>query len=354
MAVGVRVEPRDIEIFLTLAEELHFGRTAQRLHVSQARVSQAIKAQERRIGAALFERTSRAVRLTPLGERLRAQVRPAYEQIMAALDDAASAARGISGLLTLGTMGAMARAVDNVVAVFRSRHPSVEVRFREVHPPDPFAGLRSGDVDVAVLWLPVREPDLAVGPVLRISPVMVMVAESHTLARRDTVSLEDLADHVVVAPNGPSPSYMEDSLVPFHTPTGRPIPRGDRVSTFQEVLTTVAAGRAVALTQAEAAAYFPWPGIRYIPIRDAVPSQWALVWSKAAETALVRALAQAAQDVGTHTSNDLHERCVVVTLRVDSGRGCSANVSVVYLAGCRFPWSGRTGEPSGIVVAVDP
>jgi len=297
------VELRDIEIFLTLAEELHFGRTAERLHISQARVSQTIKAQERRIGAALFERTSRAVRLTPLGERLRAQVQPAYQQIIAAVHDATTAARGISGLLTLGTMGAMARAVDNVVAVFRSRHPSADVRFREIHPPDPFTGLRSNDVDVAVLWLPVREPDLVVGPVLRISPVLLMVAESHPLGGRDSVSIEDLADHVVLAPNGPIPRYMEESLVPFHTPTGRPIMRGDRVSTWQEVLTTVAAGRAVALAQAEAATFFPWPGIRYVAIHDAAPSKWALVWSKAAETSLIRALAEAARDVGTHTSN---------------------------------------------------
>jgi DNA-binding transcriptional LysR family regulator len=61
------VEHRDIEIFLTLAEELHFGRTAERLRVSPARITQAIKKQERQIGAVLFERTNRTIRLTPLG-----------------------------------------------------------------------------------------------------------------------------------------------------------------------------------------------------------------------------------------------------------------------------------------------
>ena len=64
------MELRDIEIFLTLAEELHFTRTAERLHVTQARVSQAIKKQERRIGAALFERNNRQVALTPIGQQL--------------------------------------------------------------------------------------------------------------------------------------------------------------------------------------------------------------------------------------------------------------------------------------------
>jgi hypothetical protein len=70
------VEQRDIEIFLTLAEELHFGRTAERLHVSTARVSQTIKKLERGIGTTLFERTSRHVALTPIGRRLDDDKRP--------------------------------------------------------------------------------------------------------------------------------------------------------------------------------------------------------------------------------------------------------------------------------------
>ena len=88
------MELRDIEIFLTLAEELHFGRTAERLHVTPARVSQAIKKQERTIGATLFERTSRVVRLTPIGEQLRDDLELGYRQIRQAIGGAAAAVRG--------------------------------------------------------------------------------------------------------------------------------------------------------------------------------------------------------------------------------------------------------------------
>ena len=87
------MEQRDIEIFLTLAEELHFGRTAERLHVSTARVSQTIKKLERRIGAALFERTSRQVALTPIGRRLDDDLRPAYQQIREGIDRAIASGR---------------------------------------------------------------------------------------------------------------------------------------------------------------------------------------------------------------------------------------------------------------------
>lgn len=93
MESGDRVELRDIEIFLTLAEELHFGRRAERLHVSPARVSQAIKKQERAIGAQLFERTSRQVRLTPVGEAVLQRLKPAYEGIQDALAEVINVAR---------------------------------------------------------------------------------------------------------------------------------------------------------------------------------------------------------------------------------------------------------------------
>ena len=82
------MERRDIEIFLVLAEELHFGRTAERLHVSTTRVSQTIRKLERRIGAALFERTSRRVELTRAGAELLEGMRAPLEQLEAVLERA--------------------------------------------------------------------------------------------------------------------------------------------------------------------------------------------------------------------------------------------------------------------------
>lgn len=100
------MEQRDIEIFLTLADELHFGRAAERLHVSTARVSQTIKKLERRIGAPLFERTSRRVELTSIGRRLDNELRPAYKQLQDAIDGAVAAGRGFGGTLRVGFIGA--------------------------------------------------------------------------------------------------------------------------------------------------------------------------------------------------------------------------------------------------------
>ncbi len=88
------VEIRELECFLVLSEELHFGRAAKRLYVSQSRVSQLLGALERRIGGRLLERTSRRVSLTPLGETFLSELRPTYEALRAAVERARVNARG--------------------------------------------------------------------------------------------------------------------------------------------------------------------------------------------------------------------------------------------------------------------
>ncbi|WP_031089667.1 LysR family transcriptional regulator, partial [Streptomyces sp. NRRL WC-3549] len=188
------MELRDIEIFLTLAEELHFGRTADRLHVSQARVSQSIAKQERRIGARLFARNSRRVELTPIGLRLREDLSAGYQRILDGTQAAAAAARGTTCTLSLGLHGPQAHYYTHVFDLFRTRHPEVRLRMKEINFTDPFGALRDGSVQVATSWLPIREPDLTVGPVVAAEPLVLMVATDHPLAGRDAVGMEDLAE----------------------------------------------------------------------------------------------------------------------------------------------------------------
>lgn len=292
------MELREIEIFLTLAEELHFGRSAERLHVSPARVSQAIKKQERAIGAPLFERTSRQVQLTPVGEVLRQRLRPAYEGIREAVAEATALARRPVGTLTLGVMGAQMHDMREVLARFRTRCPSVELRFREVLFSDPFSALRAGEIDAVTAWLPVREPDLTVGAVLREEPLHLMVAAGHPLARQDSVSMEVLADHPVPRVDGAAPAHWTAAVLPHRTPSGRPVGPGPSVSTFYEVLAHVAAGDAVCPCPDEGRRYHAQTDITYLPFHDAPPVRWGLVWRTDRATPLVRALADAATDSG--------------------------------------------------------
>ncbi|MFC7531732.1 LysR substrate-binding domain-containing protein [Actinoplanes sp. GCM10030250] len=290
------MELRDIEIFLTLAEELHFGRTAERLRVSQARVSQSIKQQERRIGGALFERTSRIVRLTPLGERLRDRLKAAYSEITAALDEAAATARGHAGTLNVGAFDTQHQMISDVLELFRQRHPQCELRMREVLPTDPFGGLRAGRVDVAVLWLPVREPDLVVGPELFTETMVLAVAPGHPLTERDQVVMEDLGDHPVVYPDGPIPDYMWEAHTPSVTPAGRPISRGAPVATLAEAFTAISAGRVISPIGSYAAASRVRQDVTFLPIANGPVMHYAPVWRADGETPLVRAFLRAVSE----------------------------------------------------------
>ncbi|MDA3649772.1 LysR substrate-binding domain-containing protein [Saccharopolyspora indica] len=291
------MEQREIDCFLVLAGELHFGRTAERLHLSQARVSQTIKKLERRIGAPLFERTSRRVRLTPLGEQLLADVEPLQRAMRDAFDRATASARGIDGVLDVGFLGSGAGMLTSALLdTFRSRHPGCEVRMRETQFADPLGPLRAGDVDVLLTRLPVEEPDLTVGPVVIAEPRVLMVPTGHPFARRESAELEDLARDTVFGVVSSAPQYWWDFHVPPETPSGRQVRRGQSVSTFQELITLVAAGQGITPVAASVTRYFAHPGVAFVPLRDAPPTEVALVWRTAGLNSRVRAFAQAAAD----------------------------------------------------------
>ncbi|GAB4588824.1 LysR family transcriptional regulator [Nocardia sp. IFM 10818] len=284
------MELRDIEIFLTLAEELHFGRTAERLNVTPARITQAIKKQERQIGALLFERTNRSVRLTPVGEQLRRDLRPVYAELADSVERAKRAARGKTALLRLGLMPFNTTEQRRYWDEFRVRHPECELRIRRCPYADPFEMLRSGEFDALVIWLPVHEPDLTVGPVLFTDNRILAVSEDHELAGLDSVPIETLADFQhVTAPR--MPDYWEDAYLPFHTPTGRPILREQVATNSDELIEMIATGEYVHVFPAHVTRYWAMAHIRWMPVPDLQPLDYALVWKTASETESIRQLA---------------------------------------------------------------
>ncbi|MFE5613960.1 LysR family transcriptional regulator [Streptomyces sp. NPDC056524] len=291
------MELRDIEIFLVLAEELHFGRTAERLLISQARVSQAIRKQERRIGAALFERTSRTVRLTVVGRQLRDDLQPVYAGLHQSLERARLAARGVTGRLRVGMMPFNVVDLHPYWRVFRSRHPQWELEIRQEAYVDLFGRLREGEMDVLVTWLPVEEPDLTVGPVLCTDPRILAVSADHELARRTSVRLEMFADFQhAMAPD--MPDYWEDSYLPFHTSEGRVIERGRPVTNAEELINRVGMGEIVHSFPSHVTRHWGMPNIRWIPVTDMAALSYALVWRTEAENEPIGALAAVVRELG--------------------------------------------------------
>ncbi len=296
------MELRDIEIFLTLAEELHFGRTAARLHVSQARISQSVKQQERLIGAALFSRTSRMVKLTPVGEQLRSDLLPLYHGISTSLQRARLAAKGVADTVRVGMIPSFANDLRPVWDTFRTRHPQWSIRIVPNSFLDPFSPLRRREVDALIAWLPVEEPDLVAGPVVYTEPRVLATAPDHPLTQHERVSVEVLGnDHGVATARPHLPEYWEDAYIPFQTASGRPIANRLHVNNFEEILMLISTRQMVHPIGAHAIRYFARPDITYLPLADAPDIRWGLIWRSDNESPLVEALAQVVRHAGTLT-----------------------------------------------------
>lgn len=283
----MNLEFADVEVFLALAEELHFRRTAARLLISPARVSQRVQAMEREIGGVLFERTSRRVVLTPLGRQLRAALLPAHGQIVAGITAARASARAPAGLLRIGfTETTGGQDLDRLVRDLERAHPGIEAHLREIPINAPLDALRRDRVDVLVDWLTFDAPDITSGPTLAEYCRVLMVAADHPLADRPFISFEDVADYEVNERNeGGNRRFFPD-----RTRSGRPL-RLHPVSTWQEAQSNVARHKTVHVTVTLVARTMARTDLALVPINDLPPLSLGLIWRTAHENARIRALA---------------------------------------------------------------
>jgi DNA-binding transcriptional LysR family regulator len=292
------IDPREIRVFLTLAEELHFGHTADRLGVTHSRVSQVIRTLESHVGGRLFDRTSRHVTLTPLGKELQQRMISSYEQMQRAYLDVREMATGVAGTLRLGIphFAGVCPHFSEILKVFEARHPGAHVQVIETgFERDQFEWLRRDEIDLLAMRLPVSDPEVVIGPVLSREERVLAVATDHPLAERSSVSVEDLADYTTTDIPGFSREVM-DAYSPPRTPSGRPIRRA-AVRSVTEVMTRVAAGEVVHPTLPAVMSHSHHPGIVVVPIRDLAPTETALVWLRSREGIKIQAFAQTAADV---------------------------------------------------------
>jgi DNA-binding transcriptional LysR family regulator len=295
------MELRELRIFLVLADELHFGRTARRLSISQPAVSEAVRVLETRLGVKLFDRTSRRVRLTPAGEALKRSLVPALAAVDQALARTSELSGAVRGLLRVGfVLTTEGPALSRLVAAFQARYPGCEVRLQEVETFDAYRALRRGDIDVLCNWLAVDEPDLTAGTAFAHYERALAVAATHRLARRQAVSIEDLADEEVALLPPSTPPAVYDLLVPPRTPAGHPIRRTQPVQTINEILSLVARGRIVHPTSSTVP-IFNRDDVALIPIEDLPPLPLGLVWCVSRENPRIRALNEVASSMITGT-----------------------------------------------------
>jgi DNA-binding transcriptional LysR family regulator len=188
------MELRQIRSFLSIAETLHFGRTAELIHLSQPALSLQIRALEEQIGVRLFERDRRKTTLTAAGLTFRDDAAAAVSQLEQAIRRARLAAAGKLGLLRVGFISTAGNEiVPNLVRRFRGSNPDVVFSLCNILTTDQIRMLAAGSLDIGFLRLPIGEhPELEVVEVHR-EPFVVVTPLSHKLAKRKKIALHELS-----------------------------------------------------------------------------------------------------------------------------------------------------------------
>src|SRR5579859_278764 len=288
-----RLDLRLVEYFVAVAEELHFGRAAERLHIAQPSLSQQIRRLEVQLGVTLLERNTRSVHLTPAGRALLEEGR----RILGQAQDAIRITKAAGGpRLTVGFYGSAATAMlPDVLRVFCDRRPTVEVAVRELALGS-IDDIVDGRVDVAFTRLLPDQAEIEV-EILAREPRVAALPRAHRLADRVRLTFADLSDerfivNPAVSGEGPPRRWLAEQR--RH---GLPGQVAARSRSVQEILTLVAAGQGVSLVPAAVSAQYPRADVRYVPVTDAEAAVTSLAWRPGPVSATVKAFIAAAHEV---------------------------------------------------------
>jgi DNA-binding transcriptional LysR family regulator len=196
--------------FIAVAEELHFGHAATRLHLAQSALSRQIQQLEREFKFQLFFRTKRRVQLTAAGSVFLDQVRPVFAQLNDALEAASRVARGRIGWLSIGFVGgATYDVLPAIVRAFRQRSPEVELTLSEMTTTEQLDALREKRVHIGFVRPPVSDEGLALETIMH-EPIAVALPRGHRLARRRDIPLRALArEPFILFPHNPKARWGE-------------------------------------------------------------------------------------------------------------------------------------------------
>ena len=275
------MELRHLRYFVAVAEERHFGRAAERLHIAQPPLSQQIRRFEAELGEPLLYRTTRSVELAPAGEALLERAREILAAFDSAVEDARRAARGEYGRLAIGFTGSSTYAMlPTIAAAMRTELPGVVLDLQgELLTPAQVARLIDGTLDLGLLRPPVRERELST-EVLHSEPLLAVLPNSHPLANADAVPLELLSDEPFVTYPSHFRSVVHDAVEDACAAHGFKPVAVHEVAETATLVSFVAAGLGVSLVPAsvrnmtvEGAVYRPL-------IHDATRVELAVAWRR--------------------------------------------------------------------------
>lgn len=260
------VELRHIRYFVAVAEECHFGRAAERLHIAQPPLSQQIRQLESDLGVVLLTRSTRKVELTPAGERYLQRARAILAAVDRAAEEAARVSAGELGRLAIGFTGsATYELLPSLARVLRQELPGIELELKgEMLTPDQVDALLRRSLDLGFLRPPARHPDIEVR-VLRREPLIAVLPDTHPLAGRGNVRLFDLRDDPFITYPSHHRSVVHEAVMDACERAGFNPRRVEEVRETSTLVSFVAAGLGVALVPASVQ-HLQITGARYLPL----------------------------------------------------------------------------------------
>jgi DNA-binding transcriptional LysR family regulator len=276
----MNIELRHLRYFVAVAEELHFGRAAARLNISQPPLSQQIQILEQQIGARLFARTNRSVSLTPAGKLFLADSRQILMQVEDAAARAARLHQGETGELRIGftSSAPFIKAVSVTLSRFRMQYPDVHIQTRESNTREQIAPLSEGALDLG-LMRKTQLPETLDWQVILREPLLAMVHRDHPLAQRASVTLAELVQEPLVFFDPHVGTGLYDDILGLLRRFGTPVITQE-VGEAMTIIGLVSAGLGISILPASFKRV-QLNEMRWLPIsdEDAVSEMW-LVWSK--------------------------------------------------------------------------
>lgn len=291
------MELRTLRYFVTLAEELHFGRAAQRLAITQPPLSLAIRGLEDELGVVLFARSRRHVALTHAGSTFLEHARAVLARADEAVQLAQAADRGEVGRLTIGFMSAsIYTLMPAIVREFAARHPGVRLDLRELTLPQQIAALRAGDIHAGFVRPPVTDAELTSALLLE-EPLVVALPSGHPLVSAARIRATRLASEPFVTFQRAPGLVLYDLVLGFCLRHGFSPHVAQEASQTHAAIGLVSAGIGVALVPASAQE-LRLRGVEFRPLAEkSPPVGTCLAWRRDDPSPVLRAFVQTAQRV---------------------------------------------------------
>ncbi|MFI7604452.1 LysR family transcriptional regulator [Micromonospora sp. NPDC049366] len=274
------VDLRKLRYFVALAEELHFGRAAARLHIAQPVLSRQIRALEHELRAELFVRDRRSTALTGAGRQLLADAYPLLDSAEALRRRVGQAAQGRATFTIAFMPGIIVTAEARALA---ERHPDLSVGVVRTSWSDQVEVVRDGRADVSYVRLPVDQRGLRLRPLFS-EPRVVVLPGDHRLAGRASIGLAELIEERLLQDPDAVPEWRD---LPRRPTDPDPRPRAV-LNSVEEKLEHVATYGGVVILPLSTATFYTRPDVVHVPVDDLRPNQVCLAWAESNRSPLVR------------------------------------------------------------------